>query len=252
MGSEEKPKAPAGHFEADVGDDLIRAALESVEKHRAKPGPDEVPVTLEAIPGEAKDDSPEEPPTVEQLEKELRETKATLEVSAQRARETLDRLKETHERQLRAVADLENYKKRAVREREEAEKFAIGKLVKELLPVLDNFDRALEHAGAAASESALAQGILATRKLFEDTLAKFGVKSFSAKGQPFDPARHEAVQQIPTADVPPGAVAQEVVRGYLLHDRLLRPAMVAVAVAPGPGKVDGGAKQGEPLGEKTG
>lgn len=229
MGADEKSKPPAGHFEAEVGDDLIRAALESVERH-SKPDAAEVPVPIEEGAAPALEGEGGEGPSVDQLEKELKEAKATLEVSAQRARETLERLKETHDRQLRAVADLDNYKKRAAREREEAEKFAVGKLVKDLLPVLDNLDRAIEHAGAA--EGALAQGVVATRRLFEDTLAKFGVKGFSAKGQPFDPARHEAVQQVPTAEVSPGTVAHEIVRGYLLHERLLRPAMVAVAVAP--------------------
>ncbi len=230
----ESPDKPAGspgskgRFEADVGEELIRAALESVERHAAKPAtevPVEVAVTAaeETAPGEVK--------SVEALEAELRETKATLELSAERAKETLERLKETHERQLRAVADLDNYKKRAARERDEAEKFAIAKLVKELLPVLDNFDRALEHA-ANATDQALVQGVAATRKLFEDTLGKVGVKGFSAKGQPFDPTRHEAVQRVETVDVPANNVAHEIVRGYYLHDRLLRPAMVVVATAP--------------------
>ena len=172
----------------------------------------------------------------EEVEKELEEVKATLELSASRAKETLDRLKETHDRQLRAVADLENYKKRAVREREEAEKFAIGKLVKELLAVLDSLDRALEHSATAGgpAEGALATGIQATRRLFEDILGKFGVRGFSAKGQVFDPSRHEAIQQIPTSEVPPGTVAVEIARGYHLNDRLLRPALVGVATAPKP------------------
>jgi molecular chaperone GrpE len=206
MADSDKP-AGKGHFEAEVGDDLIKAALESVERRQEKA---QIPVEV----------------TVE-----LKEVKATLELSAERAKETLDRLKETHDRQLRAVADLDNYKKRAARERGEVEKFAIEKLIKELLPVLDNFDRALEHAASAGGD-ALVQGVAATRKLFEDTLGKFGVKAFSAKGQAFDPTRHEAVQRVETNDVPPNSVAQEVVRGYHLHERLLRPAIVVVATAP--------------------
>jgi molecular chaperone GrpE len=109
--------------------------------------------------------------------------------------------------------------------------------------VLDNLDRALEHSAAAASsevqggpggpgEGALATGVQATRRLFEDILAKFGVRGFSAKGLPFDPNRHEAIQQVPTSEVPPGTVATEIARGYLLNDRLLRPALVGVAAAP--------------------
>ncbi len=267
------PKTPAGHFEADVSDDVIRAALESVQKITAPAPPAKEieleigpPLELGAEPGtparellpyddaDEKTDgvgtdidpsllgngAPAAPPvrSLEEVEQELQEVKATLEMSTTRAKETLDRLKDTHERQLRAVADLENYKKRAVREREEAEKFAIGKLVKELLAVLDNLDRALEHSATAAesqsgpAEGALATGVKATRKIFEDILAKFGVRAFSAKGLPFDPNRHEAIQQIPTSDVPPGIVAAEIARGYLLNDRLLRPALVGVATAP--------------------
>jgi molecular chaperone GrpE len=271
------PKVPAGHFEADVGEDVIREALESVRRisipppaptPAAPPESKEVEVTIGPPLSLETDASEEVTPTEgingggglngesaegaggsrsarsnEELEKELAEVKATLELSATRAKETLDRLKDTHERQLRAVADLENYKKRAAREREEAEKFAIGKLVKELLSVLDNLDRALEHSAAAASsevqggpggpgEGALATGVQDTRRLFEDILAKFGVRGFSAKGLPFDPNRHEAIQQVPTSEVPPGTVATEIARGYLLNDRLLRPALVGVAAAP--------------------
>ncbi|HUB07398.1 MAG TPA: nucleotide exchange factor GrpE [Myxococcales bacterium] len=244
--SQDKPAGGKGHFEADVADDVIRAALESVERHSAKPA-GELPV--EVAVAAAEETVEEEAKSVEALTAELKETKATLELSVERAKETLERLKDTHERQLRAVADLDNYKKRAAREREEAEKFAIGKLVKELLPVLDNFDRALEHAGTAPDQ-ALAQGIAATRKLLEDTLAKFGVKGFSAKGQPFDPNRHEAVQRVESAELPPNTVAQEIVRGYHLHDRLLRPAMVVVSTAPAAVPDEGG-EESEAKGESA-
>ncbi len=227
----ETASGPAGSFQADVSDDVVRAALESVQRHSGSAHAAREPANEPTV----------EATSVEALEKELAEVRATLEVSAQRARETLERLKETHERHLRAAADLDNYKKRALREREEAEKFGVTKLLKELLPVLDNLDRALEFAGTEADGSAgrslpidegpLKKGVEATRRLFEDTLGKFGVKAFSANGEPFDPMRHEAMQQIPTDEVPPGTVVREVLRGYLLHDRLIRPALVAVAAA---------------------
>jgi molecular chaperone GrpE len=173
------------------------------------------------------------PETMEDLQQRLQETEATLEVSGSRARETLDRLKETHERYLRAAADLENYRKRAAREREEAERFGISSLLKELLPVMDNLDRALDHLSEAEAQSALGQGVVATRRIFEDVLAKFGVKPFTAKGEVFDPNRHEAMQRLETDVVPPGTVAQELLRGYTLNDRLIRPALVSVAVPKG-------------------
>jgi molecular chaperone GrpE len=147
----------------------------------------------------------------------------------ERARETLDRLKESHERHLRAAADLENYKRRAVREKEEVERFGIQKLLKDLLPVIDNLDRALEHGEV---KGPLGEGVAATRRIFEETLGRHGVKGFTTVGEAFDPNRHEAMQQVETSEVAPGTVVSEMVRGYLLNDRLVRPALVAVAVAP--------------------
>ena len=218
-------KRDASELTADVSEDVIQAALESVEnrareasKHDAVGG-----IELESSPSEAggPDDS--------EIEAELRDVRAQLDLSVERARETLDRLKDTHERYLRAAADLENYKKRAVREKEEAERYGVQKLLKDLLPVVDNLDRALAHAEAS---NPLTAGIEATRRIFEDTLARYGVKAFSAVGQPFDPTHHEAMQQVETREAPPGTVVSEMVRGYLLHDRLIRPALVSVATTP--------------------
>jgi molecular chaperone GrpE len=166
----------------------------------------------------------ERPLTVDELRQRLKEAEAALEASAQ--------LRDSHEKYLRAAADLENYRKRAMREREEAERFGITSLLKELLPVVDNLDRALDHLSESEAHSALGQGVAATRRIFEDVLGKFGVKAFSAKGTAFDPNLHEAMQRIPTDEVAPGMVAQELLRGYTLRDRLIRPALVSVAVAP--------------------
>ena len=205
-------KRDANEVTVDVSDDAIRAALESVERE------------------ERGDEPPGEPlPGVAQLEKELREVRAQLDLSVERARETLDRLKESHERHLRAAADLENYKRRAVREKEEIERFGIQKLLKDLLPVIDNLDRALEHGEV---KGPLGEGVAATRRIFEETLGRHGVKGFTTVGESFDPTRHEAMQQVETSEVAPGTVVSEMVRGYLLNDRLVRPALVAVAVAP--------------------
>lgn len=163
-----------------------------------------------------------EPPTVENLQQRLREAEAALEASAQ--------LRDSHDKYLRAAADLENYRKRAMREREEAERYGNTALLKELLPVMDNLDRALDHLSESEAHSALGQGVAATRRIFEDVLGKFGVKAFTAKGEVFDPNRHEAMQRVPTDKVAPGLVAQELLRGYTLNDRLIRPALVSVAI----------------------
>lgn len=158
---------------------------------------------------------------------EVEQLKAQLEFSLAKGREMMERVKDSHERMLRAAADLENYKRRAQKEKEEVQKFGVEKLLKDLLPVIDNLDRALAQEDAGEG---FRQGVSMTRKLFEDTLAKHGVRSFESVGLPFDPRRHEAIQQTPTDAVPPQHVVSEVLKGYTLQDRLARPAMVVVSI----------------------
>ncbi|MFY0581681.1 nucleotide exchange factor GrpE [Cystobacter fuscus] len=169
---------------------------------------------------------------LELVQRELEEARAQLEFSQTKSRETMERLKESHERALRATADLENYKKRAQKEKEELQKFGLERLLKDFLPVLDNLDRALEASQKSTDFEAFRTGVEMTRKLFDSAMGKQGVKGFSAVGQPFDPRLHEAMQQVESATVPPGHVVYEAVRGYTLNDRLMRPALVVVARAP--------------------
>lgn len=134
---------------------------------------------------------------------------------------------------LRARADLENYRKRAQREKEDLSRFANENLLREVLPVLDNLERALEHARQSDSDTGgLLQGVEMTLSQFQRVLDKFGVTPLPSVGEPFDPARHEALGQVESTEHPPNTVVQELQRGYLLNDRLLRPAMVMVAKAP--------------------
>jgi molecular chaperone GrpE len=134
---------------------------------------------------------------------------------------------------LRARADLENFRKRAQREKEDLAKFANEKILREILPVVDNLERALEHVGSeTGAGDSLAEGVEMTLKQFARVLDNFGVKPVTAVGEPFDPSRHEAMGQVESAEHPPNTVAQELQRGYLLNDRLLRPALVMVAKAP--------------------
>jgi molecular chaperone GrpE len=218
-----------GAFQADIPLDAVEEALRSVEKVKgapapAEPGPEEEGVAV-AVEG---DD-----PAVAALATQIRSLEAQLALSQEKARETLDRLKDAHERHLRAVADLENYRKRAQKEKEEVQKFGIEKLLKDLLPVVDGLDRAF---AAAAADDPLKRGVELVRSSFEQALGRHGVKSFTALGLPFDPARHEALLQVPTADAAPGTVVLEHARGFTLNDRLARPAMVGVAVAAPPTK----------------
>ena len=208
-----------GGFQADIPVDAVQEALRSVERI-AKGEP---PPAAEGAPEIAV-----EPPAGPDAA-EVKKLAAQLELSTTLGRETQEKLKAEHERCLRLAADLENYKKRAVREREEVLKFGIEKLLKDLLPVVDGLDRAL---AAAAADDPLREGVKLVRATLEQTLGRHGVTGFSAMGAKFDPAQHEALLQVPTRDQPPGTVVLEHARGFRLNDRLVRPAMVGVAVEP--------------------
>lgn len=139
---------------------------------------------------------------------------------------------ELYDRLLRTVAEFENYKKRVARDKEEAQRFAGEKAVLALLPILDNFERALTfREGAEVSPQALIDGVHLIHRQLKDMLGRLGVLGFDSIGKPFDPAKHQAVMLKPRADVPAGQVVEEFQRGYFLHDRLLRPAMVVVSQA---------------------
>ena len=133
---------------------------------------------------------------------------------------------------LRLAADFDNYKKRSRRELEDATKRARDDALRDLLPVFDNLERATAHAGTTTDAKALADGIGMVMRQFIDTLAKMGIQRVASVGEPFDPAVHEAVQHLETAEHPPGAVAVELQAGYRTAERVLRPAMVVVAKAP--------------------
>jgi molecular chaperone GrpE len=132
---------------------------------------------------------------------------------------------------LRTAADFDNFRKRSRRELADMEKRAREDLIKDLLPVFDNLERATAHAETATDVKALADGIGLVKKQFIDTLSKIGVERIKAQGAPFDPAFHEAVQQFETDEHPPGTVIHEVQAGYIQGDKLVRPAIVVVAKA---------------------
>ncbi len=137
--------------------------------------------------------------------------------------------RDLHDRLLRIAAEFENWKKRAKREQDEAGTRGREALLRDLLPALDNLERALK---AAPEKDPVAVGVRLVDKQITAALEKFDVKRFSAMGQPFDPNLHEAIQQVESADVPPGHVAAEFAQGYTIGGRLLRAAMVGVAKAP--------------------
>ena len=139
---------------------------------------------------------------------------------------------ENYDRYLRQVAELENFRKRANREKQEAIRFANEALVKDLLPVVDNLERAIAHARGGGNGKPLVEGVEMVLKGFFDALGKHGVVPIAAVGERFDPEKHEAMTQIESGAYEPNTVVEEHHKGYLLRDRLLRPALVSVAKAP--------------------
>jgi molecular chaperone GrpE len=134
---------------------------------------------------------------------------------------------------LRERADLENFRKRAQRDKEELGKFANEGILRELVPAVDNLERAIDHARQeGAGGETLLKGVELTLAQLQKALEKFGVVAIKSLGEPFDPARHEAMGQVESADQPANTVVQEYQKGYLLNDRLLRPALVMVSKAP--------------------
>ena len=130
---------------------------------------------------------------------------------------------------VRQVAETENFKKRNLRERDEAIRFANETLLKDLLPVIDNLQRAIAHAESDENGKSLVEGVAMVLKGFLDVLNKFGVSQIAAVGQPFDPSKHEAMAQVTSDTHAPNTVIEELHKGYMLRDRLLRPALVSVA-----------------------
>lgn len=210
-----------GGFQADIPVDAVQEALRSVEKLAQGGDAAAAPPPEEGVAVEL--------PAAEDLVAEVKKLEAELELSQTLGRETQEKLKAEHERCLRVAADLENYRKRAAKEKEEVQRFGNERLLKDLLPVVDGLDRALAHA---AADDPLTEGVKLVRATLEQALARHGVVGFSALGQRFDPALHEALMQVPTRAQPPGTVAVEHARGFKLNDRLVRPAMVGVAVEP--------------------
>jgi len=144
----------------------------------------------------------------------------------------IEELKEKNEQLLRHVADIENFKKRLEKERTDLRDFANESLLKDLLPVVDNLELALNHGREQESGSALLEGVENVLKGFLQVITKFGVTPIQALGEKFDPAFQNAVMQQEDDSVEDQTVIQELQKGYLLKNRLLRPAMVVVARNP--------------------
>ena len=186
----------------------IKIKTDSEKVESGKIEPESIPPDEDIIEGE---------------ENRITELETKLEAKEKEAAETYDRF-------LRASAEFDNFKKRSSREMEEFRKFANQSLIKEMLSVVDNLELAMNSTNDhKAIDKDLLQGLEMTHKEILKVFEKFNVKPIDAKDQPFDPAFHEAVMQEETSDSPKNTVINELQRGYMIHDRLLRPSMVVVA-----------------------
>ena len=141
-------------------------------------------------------------------------------------------LNDRQDRLLRALAETENVRRRLERTADDRVKYANEALLRDLLPVLDNFDRALAAARAAGGAANVVEGVELIQREVLRVLERAGLSRYSAVGQRFDPARHEAIARVVSKDAAADTVVSETGPGYLLHGRVLRPALVAVAAAP--------------------
>ncbi|MDK8463107.1 nucleotide exchange factor GrpE [Marinobacter sp. SS13-12] len=168
---------------------------------------------------------------------EAEETSPESEVDALKAQ-----AQEFQEQMLRSQAEMQNVRRRAEIDVEKAHKFALEKFVKELLPVADSLEKAVEstegHQEAGEQVASIREGVEMTLNLFMNSLKKFNVEQLDPVGEPFDPQKHEALSMVPAPDAEPNSVVSVVQKGYMLNDRLVRPAMVMVAKAESSPKID--------------
>ncbi|RLE35768.1 MAG: nucleotide exchange factor GrpE [Acidobacteria bacterium] len=191
-------------IELQIDEDPEEIVIEVIEDDVQEVSPDEPRTEAEADePGLSDDDGPAD---FEKLHAEI------------------DHLREMY---LRKLAEFDNFRKRIEREREEREKLAGLEVVQDLIPVIDNFERALGHASESSLE-ALEQGVGMIAKQLIDVLERRGLEVFNPAGELFDPESHEAIQRVEDSDLPPGTVAWVLAKGFRYGGRLLRPAMVGV------------------------
>jgi molecular chaperone GrpE len=169
--------------------------------------------------------------TIESLEEDSPVVDAGSSVQEELAGKT-EECKALNDKYLRLAAEFENYKRLTQRDQREQIRFGNEQLLKELLSVVDNLERAIKAARTNGSDSALVQGVELTLKQLSGILVKFGVQAVETAGQDFDPSAHQAVSYGPSNHVPANKILDEFQKGYRLHDRILRAAMVSVSSGP--------------------
>ena len=150
-------------------------------------------------------------------------------VPAERLEKKENEIKELKEKNLRLLAEFENYKKRTSRDQLESMKYAQEPALKEFLPILDNLERALFHSKESRDIDKLNEGLQLIMKQSQEALSQLGVSPLPAKGEIFDPTKHQAISQVETDDLEENRIVEEVSKGYFFKDRILRPAMVTVS-----------------------
>jgi molecular chaperone GrpE len=185
---------------------------------------DNAPTASAEQPAEQMTTHPEERPVENVVE--------AMEVLRAKLREAEEKARANYDLFLRERADLENFKRRMQREQAESVRFANEPLLRDLLPVVDNLERAVAHAQGGGNGQPLVEGVALVLRTFLSILEKYGVSRQTTIGEPFDPNKHEAMAQVENAELAPNTVVDEHLAGYLLHGRLLRPALVTVAKAP--------------------
>jgi len=225
---EDGPRIPASR----EMEQALREATEAMESRRGGSNP--------AGSSEAAQQAPSSDKlTIEMLSKELQDLKGLYE-------DKIKECEETEERYVRLHAEFDNFRRRSLKEKHESLQFGHQNLVKDLLSAVDNLERALEHGaqgGGASEVQGVLDGVELVHRELLGALAKHGVTTIEAEGQPFDPAVHEAMGQVPNAEVPPNTVLQVLQKGYRVHDRMLRPARVLISrEADGDSAGGGGAR----------
>jgi len=183
------------------------------------------PSEKEGLPEDTIETSPDKEGKRQEGSKEVEEWTQKLAAKEKEAKENYDRF-------LRMAADFENYKKRAAKEKEDYVKFSNEELMKAVLPFIDNLERAVSHAEKVHEAGVMIEGVRLVLQQILQALNKFGLSSFESVGKPFDPTKHEAMLVVETDQQEPDQVVEEFQRGYLLRDRLLRPATVSVSKLP--------------------
>lgn len=202
-------------------EEALREATQAVEARQA--------------PAEAEETASPDKLTIELLSQELQDLKGLHEAK-------LKEFDEQNEQFLRLQAEFENFRRRSLKEKQESFKFGHQNLVKDLLSAVDNLERALQHGvqKGGTEVGGILDGVELVYREVLGALAKHGVKLIEAEGKIFDPAEHEAMGQAPNAEVPPNTVLQVLQKGYVIHDRMLRPARVIVSREATPEEADSG------------